>query len=202
MAELPEHAGEILAFWFGERRSDNTVGKEHQQLWFAKDSAIDREIRERFGALLRPALEGELNWQGTPRGRLALILLLDQFSRNIFRGTAEAFAYDPAALTLCLAGLALGDDRQCGLFERTFFYLPLEHAEDLGHQELSVTLFRSLLQEAREPLQQMFTSFHDYAVRHRDIIARFGRFPHRNTILGRVSTSDELAFLLQPGSSF
>jgi uncharacterized protein (DUF924 family) len=201
MTALPGQAAEILQFWFGDQRFGDGAEKT-QQFWFAKNPAVDREIRDRFGPLLQPAREGTLGWQDTPRGRLAMILLLDQFSRNIFREAAEAFAYDPAALALSLEGLAQGDDRPCGLFERAFFYLPLEHAEDPACQQRSVALFRSLLEEAPEPLRKTFASFYDYAERHREIIARFGRFPHRNALLERVSTPEEQAFLQQPGSSF
>jgi len=195
-------AEEVLRFWFGDQAATDEVDKSRQQIWFVKNPEVDCEIRERFGGLLDPGRDGKLGWQETPRGRLALILLLDQFSRNIFRGKADAFAYDPAALQLCLEGLELGADQSCGLFERAFCYLPLEHAESLECQERSVELFRTLLAEAPVARQKTFASFFDYAVRHRDIIARFGRFPHRNDILGRTSTPEEIAFLKLPGSSF
>jgi len=202
MSALPEQAREILEFWFGDWRSDARVGKAQQQLWFDKKPDVDRDIGSRFGSLLEPARNRLLDWQATPRGRLAMILLLDQFSRNIFRGTPKAFAYDPEALELSLEGLAQGDDLGCGLYERAFYYLPLEHAEDPRCQEKSVALFRALLDAAPHDSQKTFASFYDYAVRHRDIVARFGRFPHRNAILGRDSTAEELDFLKQPGSSF
>lgn len=195
-------AEEVLRFWFGDQAAADEVDQSRQRIWFVKNPAVDREIRERFGDLLDPGRDGELGWKDTPRGRLALILLLDQFPRNIFRGTADAFAYDPAALQLCLEGLDRGADQSCGLIERAFCYLPLEHAESLEYQERSVELFRTLLADAPANRQKTFASFFDYAVRHRDIIARFGRFPHRNEILGRRSTSEEMAFLKLPGSSF
>ena len=133
---------------------------------------------------------------------MALILCCDQFPRNIFRGTPGAFAYDARALQLSLSGIERGWDRQLRCVERAFFYLPLEHSEDRGHQERSVELFGELLREAPEAQKSGFESFLDYARRHREIIAQFGRFPHRNRILGRVSTPEERAFLKQPGSSF
>lgn len=202
MSQLAEPAREVLDFWFGQVDGSDAVDEAHRQRWFVKDPQFDREIDACFGHLLESARDGLLGWEVVPRGRLALILLLDQFSRNIFRGTAESFAYDPAALALCLEGLARRDDQQCGLFERAFFYLPLEHAENLAHQERSVELFRNLLDTAAGPLRPTFASFFDYAVRHRDIIARFGRFPHRNVLLGRDSTAEEREFLTRPDSSF
>lgn len=202
MLELAQPAREVLDFWFGPMDGSEDVDEAHRRRWFVKDPRFDREIDERFGHLLNPARDGLLDWQQSPHGRLALILLLDQFPRNIFRGTPTAFAYDPAALALCLGGLARLDDQRCGLFERAFCYLPLEHAEDLAHQQHSVRLFKALLNEAPESRQTTFASFYDYAVRHRDIIARFGRFPHRNAILGRATTAEEREFLKHPDSSF
>lgn len=202
MTGISTRAEDVLHYWFGDQTASDGVDDIRQKIWFVKNPAVDREIRERFGDLLDPARDGKLGWQDTSSGRLALILLLDQFSRNIFRGSAAAFAYDPAALQLCLEGLDLGADQSCGLFERVFCYLPLEHAESLECQERSIELFGALQAEAPAALQKTFASYLDYAVRHRDIIARFGRFPHRNDILGRASTPEEVAFLKLPGSSF
>jgi len=131
-----------------------------------------------------------------------LILLTDQFPRNMYRDSPQAFAYDAKALAWCLEGLKQQFDRHLRPIERVFFYLPLEHAESLEHQERSVEKFRELLDEADERRKNVFAEYLDLAVRHRNIIARFGRFPHRNRILGRESTGEELAFLKEPGSSF
>jgi uncharacterized protein (DUF924 family) len=138
----------------------------------------------------------------TSRGRLALILLLDQLPRSIHRGTPEAFAQDAAARQVADSGLAAGADRLLRPIERLFFYLPFEHSEDLADQHRSVRLFRELGESVLESQRDVFSGFLDYAVRHREVIERFGRFPHRNRILGRESTPEELAFLEEPGSSF
>jgi len=195
-------AAEILAFWFGPILDGAAMTAAHRQLWFGKDRRTDREIATRFGALLEPARAGALDWTDDPRGRLALVLLLDQFPRNIFRGHSQAFSYDPAALDHARRALSAGDDQRVGALERVFFYLPFEHAEDLTLQEQSVALFRTLAEEVPVVQRQEFASFLDYALRHKDIIARFGRFPHRNALLGRSSTEAERQFLQQPGSSF
>lgn len=202
MTELNPGAVEVLQFWFGRTDRADEVDGALQKRWFFKDPKFDNQIRQRFAELLEPARDGQLNWSVTPFGRLAEILLLDQFPRNIFRNQPEAFAYDATALQLALAGLEMGDDRACGLYQRLFFYLPLEHSEELPLQQRSVALFEGLLQEAPAAKEKQFSEVLDYAVRHRDIIARFGRFPHRNHALGREPTAEELEFLRQPGSSF
>ena len=175
---------DILAFWF----SDDCKGK-----WFGGGESFDAELRERFGGLLHKAKLGELaHWTENPEGALALVILLDQLSRNIHRGTPEAFAADPTALAIAKHAIAHGDHLRLTLEGRGFLYMPFEHSEDLADQERGVALFEALGSE--ESL--------DYMRRHRDIIARFGRFPHRNAILGRISTPEEIEFLKQPGSSF
>lgn len=187
----------VLDFWFGApepRRS---------QLWWGKDPALDEEIRARFAGPREQAIAGQLqDWEASPRGRLALILLVDQFSRNLFRNSPRAFAHDALAQRWSLEGLELGLDRQLGALERLFFYLPLEHSEDLADQERAVALFEELVVTAPPEERAERAGYLDYARRHRAIIARFGRFPHRNDVLGRLSTPDEAAFLQQPGSSF
>lgn len=187
---------EVLTFWFGD-------GTPKLARWFGKDDAFDREIRERFGETLEAAAHGALDtWAATPKGRLALVLVLDQFSRNVFRDTPRMFEHDAKALKLVREGMARGDDVNFTPLESGFFYLPLEHSEDLATQEESVRRFLALNERAPGALRKITASFHDYAVKHRDIIARFGRFPHRNAILGRRSTAEEQAFLEEPGSSF
>ncbi|HKY07059.1 MAG TPA: DUF924 family protein [Candidatus Binatia bacterium] len=199
----PMRCDDILEFWFGSNPDDAAVAKEKSALWWSKKPAVDDEIRARFEALILKATTAQLaDWESDPRGRLALILLTDQFPRNIYRDSPKAFAYDSKALAWCRAGIDQGLDVQLRPIERVFFYLPLEHAETLEHQNESVKHFRRLLDTVGADLKAVFTEYLDFAVRHREIIARFGRFPHRNKILGRESTAEELAFLNQPGSSF
>ena len=194
---------EILQFWFGSSADDAAVVAEKSRLWWSKDAAVDAECRARFLHPVEAAGQGKLDyWGSAARGRLALILLTDQFPRNIFRGKARAFAFDAAARTHNLEGIALGHDRELRLIERVFFYLPLEHSESLADQERAVALYEELAAAAPPEQKATFADFHRYAVRHRDIIARFGRFPHRNSLLERASTIEEVAFLATPGSSF
>ena len=181
----------VLEFWFGEPR-----GKSRAE-WFRKDAAFDGQIRARFGALHGAAAARELEaWRANPESMLALIVVLDQFSRNLFRNDARAFAQDGHALECAEEALARGDPRGMLPVERQFLYLPFEHSEDLAHQERACELMRSL--EAFEETRGLT----EWAVKHRDVVARFGRFPHRNAALGRASTTEEIAFLQQPGSGF
>jgi uncharacterized protein (DUF924 family) len=174
---------EVLKFWFDPVQSPR---------WFAKSDAFDKSIRDRFGDVHAAALRGDCEaWLETPRGRLAYIILLDQFSRNIHRDTPAMFSGDERALKAARAGIAKGDDKALAPAERSFFYMPYMHSEDLADQEMAVALFKGLPGNGAE-----------YAVMHRDIVKRFGRFPHRNRILGRPSTPEEIAFLKTPGSSF
>jgi len=193
----------ILDFWFGTNPDDAAVAKEQAELWWSKNRETDEKMRRRFEASVRAAAAGELNeWRATARGRLALIILTDQFPRNIYRETARAFSCDSKALAWCLDGLDGRFDRELRPIERVFFYLPLEHAESREHQAKAVECFTELV--ARVPMEQRstFEEYLDFAMRHRDIIERFGRFPHRNNVLGRESTAEELAFLAEPGSGF
>lgn len=186
---------EVLRFWF-EEAGGAKADEERVKFWFHGAEETDRLIRSKFEQDVERAGEGELNhWRKTPRGRLALILLLDQFPRNIYRDTPGAFACDPEAQKLCLDGLKEHADRQLGFFERAFFYLPLEHSEDPDLQDLSVECFQNLAEEVGAELKPRFEGFLDYAFRHRVVIQRFGRFPHRNRVLGRDSTDEEVEFL-------
>jgi uncharacterized protein (DUF924 family) len=186
----------VLEFWFGAPGS-----AEHgsaRKAWFAKDEAFDAEIRQRFGALIERALRGELeDWGSAARSALAQVLVLDQFTRNAFRGTPRAFAGDARALAAASRMVGLRQDEELAPFMRGFAYLPFEHAEGLAMQDEAIRLLTRLV--ASDPAQQ---SMLDYAHRHRAIVERFGRFPHRNDILGRRSTAEEIAFLKQPGSGF
>ncbi|MBW2504927.1 MAG: DUF924 domain-containing protein [Deltaproteobacteria bacterium] len=201
---LPKPVQEILGFWFGALLDRSVpISKERRALWFAGRAATDQMIRDRFATTLNFALKNACqDWLAVPLARLAYIVLLDQFSRHIHRGTPAAFAGDQHALAASLAGMERGVDLELNPVGRAFFYLPLEHAEDLSFQERSVAAFDNLRTLASESQKGYFESFYDYAIRHRDVIARFGRFPHRNRILGRDSTLEERDFLKQPGSSF
>jgi uncharacterized protein (DUF924 family) len=198
-----ETASTILRFWFGTATDDLDVAEQCGKLWWKKDAATDARIRERFAGLLDDAVNNRCDdWLTDARGRLAMIILVDQFSRNMYRETPRAFAHDHLALKWCKDGLAAGVDRALRPIERVFAYLPLEHSETLEDQDRSVDLFTELANGVPEEKRKLFAGYADYAERHRDIVRRFGRFPHRNRILGRSSSDEELAFLKQPGSSF
>ncbi|MCB1687057.1 MAG: DUF924 domain-containing protein [Halioglobus sp.] len=187
----------IHTFWFGELDGSGLSKTDMHSLWFGASAETDAFCREQFGASLALALQGQLqDWAQTDRGLVALVVLLDQFSRNIHRGTAQAFAGDPIALALAQDAIASGRHLQLPAIHRVFLYLPLEHCENLAIQENSVALFGALANEAAHP---QFDSFSRYAIAHRDVIARFGRFPHRNEALGREPTTAELAYLKEHG---
>ena len=192
---MDAQAQAVFDFWF----ADTDVQRRE---WFQKDDAFDREIERRFGHEIAQALEGGLrHWDAEgPQAALARILLLDQFCRNVYRGTPLAFAGDHLALQAALDMIEAGRDQLLPPLQRAFVYLPLEHAEDMAMQEQAVALFTRLAET--DAGNQGLAGMLDYARRHREVIRRFGRFPHRNAILGRPSTPDELAFLQQPGSGF
>ncbi|WP_447838198.1 DUF924 family protein [Aeromonas salmonicida] len=194
----------LLDFWFGDDADDATRAARQAPLWWGKSRETDALIASLFGELAEAAAAGSLaQWAEVPVGRLALILLLDQLPRNVHRGTPGAFARDPHARDLCLKGLSIGADRALSPLARVFFYLPLEHAESREQQARSVTLFEALATEqSATPAQATFEGFADFARRHQVIIERFGRFPHRNAILGRADTPQEADFLQHPGSGF
>ncbi|WP_424683063.1 DUF924 family protein [Frateuria sp. YIM B11624] len=184
-------AQEVLQFWFAD---------ENAVRWFVRDPGFDQVIRERFSDTLEAAAVDALDsWTVTPHGWLALLIVLDQFSRNIYRGEARAFEQDTKAQALVLEGLERRDDEALAPLERVFAYLPLEHAEDLGLQWRSVTLFRALSLQASPQGRGQYEGFLDYARRHCEVVARYGRFPHRNAALGRPSSPDELAYLAEGG---
>ena len=179
-------APQVLAFWFGSG-ADYGIP---QKRWFEKDPAFDAEVRTRFSAL-HQTLSGNREWLGAPAECLARIVVLDQFPRNMFRGSPRAFATDSLALAAARHAIDSGYDRGWLRVEKIFAYLPFEHSESLDDQECACDLMRPLGDEQ-----------YDYALRHKAIIERFGRFPHRNAVLGRESTSEEIEFLKQPGSGF
>lgn len=196
MSASEESPEAVLAFWFDEARHDAQALAARNRLWFGHDRAFDEAIRARFAATVARAAAGALRrWKLTPTGTLALILLFDQFPRNIHRGTPAAYTYDARAQALARDGIALGIDRELSVAERSFFYLPLEHAEDLEAQQRSVDCFSALHAAAPPELREFTAEALAYAEGHRDIVRRFGRFPHRNLVLDRQSRADELAWL-------
>jgi uncharacterized protein (DUF924 family) len=196
-------AHDILDFWFGPGRDDAATAGRQAALWWRKNPDTDARIRERFESTVAAAAAGELdNWQERAEGRLALILLLDQFPRNMYRDTPAMYRHDGQARTLCIEGLERQADTGLRLIERVFFYLPLEHSENADHQAWCVDLMRGLVREAPAEWEAVFEEFVRFAEAHRRIVDRFGRFPHRNAILGRESSDEERAFLAEPGSSF
>jgi uncharacterized protein (DUF924 family) len=193
----------ILQFWFGDEADDLAVNRAKAALWWGKSPEQDAQITDRFADTLAAAAAGQLDaWANSARACLALIITLDQFPRVIHRNSPDAFACDAHARALTVAGLARGFDRELRHIERVFFYLPLEHSEQLADQDASVARYQALADSAPPAHKQLFTNTLDFAHRHRDIIVRFGRFPHRNAILQRQSTPEEIDFLTQAGSSF
>jgi len=187
--------GAVLDFWFGPPGGPDDG--QARDAWFRGDPAFDATIRERFGAVVDEALTGGLpEWDGSPDGELALLLVCDQFPRNLFRGEARAFALDGRALAVARRMVAAGRDRVLAPVRRAFVYLPFEHSESLDDQREAVRLFGTLRDDPQAG------GYHEWAVKHLEVIERFGRFPHRNEALGRRSTAAELAFLAQPGSRF
>ena len=185
---------DVLGFWFDPAHAAN---------WFVKDAAFDEAIRQRFAAAVEEARQGRLDgWAENPADWLALLILLDQFPRNLHRGDARAWAADVKAQRMALSGLDGGFDQALPPLQRVFAYLPLEHAEDMGLQQRSVELFEALCTQVPAAERAPFAGFLDYARRHRAVIARFGRFPHRNAVLGRDSTAAEEEYLAQPGAGF
>lgn len=187
-------ARDVLDFWFAQA---NAVR------WFGVDTAFDEEIRERLGHAVDAAADGRLDsWTATPPGWLALLILLDQCPRNLYRNDPRAWAQDVKAQHLVLSGLVRGDDQRLPPLQRVFAYMPLQHAEDMGLQQHSVEKFETLCAEVSLQQRERFAGFFDYARWHCEVIARFGRFPHRNAVLGRASTPEELIYLAQPGAGF
>ena len=188
---------EILSFWFGD---DPARPLADTQRWFRPDDTFDRQVAARFGEHVEAAANGAFaDWSGAPRPALALIILSDQFPRNIYRGSPRVFALDATALRVSLHGQEQGCDGALTPMERWFFYMPMMHSEDLDVQQRALAAFRSLAESAPQELRETIGEHLKYAVGHHDVIARFGRFPHRNEVLRRVSTEEELAWLKADG---
>jgi len=193
----------VLSFWFGALDAHGRADAQHQARWWSKDPGFDTEVRSRFEPLHHAAVGGELQtWLDAPRSRLAYIVVLDQFSRNMFRESARMFAADGLALAATREGVAREHDRPLALHERVMFYMPFMHSEQLADQERCIALFSVLSAESSDTGRALMLSHIGFAERHRDIVRKFGRFPHRNALLGRTSTPEEAEFLAGPGSSF
>ena len=193
----------VLRFWFGADASDPVAVKEKQPLWFKADPATDDDIRRRFGDDWSRATRGELEaWAAEPRGALAVVILLDQFSRNLERGRAAAFAHDARALAVTTTLLDAGRDRGLSPAERSFLYLPFEHAEDRALQRRGVEQFEALVRDGGPEWSWLTEDALHWARLHLEIVERFGRFPHRNRVLGRATTPDEERYLAEGGLHF
>lgn len=186
----------ILSFWFKEHELSAPQIDRRMDIWFGEDPIFDHEIEKDFSADVDKASDGELDhWARDPRGRLALIILLDQFRRSIYRNTPAAFEKDPAALKLCVEGAMEGKDKGLSPIQRVFFYMPLQHAESRKVQAKSVELFARLAEAVSPTLRETFMTVAQFAELHRDIVERFGRFPHRNEMLNRKNTAEENEYL-------
>ena len=194
---------EVLNYWFGATLSAVEVNAQKRALWWGKAEESDREIRTRFGACqVEAAAGGLVDWEAEPRSLLALILVLDQFSRVIHRGNPAGLACDARALLLAKQAIRLDFSGRLRPIERIFLYLPLEHSESLADQQECVALFETLLAEAPAADRAVFEGSYRFAIAHLEIVARFQRFPHRNEVLGRTSTPAEVEFLKEPNSGF
>ena len=203
MTEEIKSAEEVLDFWFGQLDEEGRARPEVSQRWFQKSDAFDEEIRRRFEGLYEEIAAGEhREWLQSPRGRLAYVIVLDQFSRNMFRDTPKMYALDDTALEVALEGIEADEEQQLAFAERPFLYMPLMHSESLEMQERCVELFEQFRDELQGEKRERIEYNLTYAVDHLKIVERFGRFPHRNQILGRPSSEEEIEFLKQPGSSF
>lgn len=197
-----KRSAEILDFWFGPLKSETDYPPDKARMWFSGTEEVNEMIRVRFAGDLEKASAGAYDhWRKTPRECLALILILDQFTRNLHDGP-EAFAQDSLALALALEAVAKHYDEELYPLQRCFIYLPFEHSEDIEMQEKSVALFTRLAEKAPPAIEFPLAVMLDYAKKHHEIIKKFGRFPHRNAALGRKSTPQEIEFLKTPGSSF
>ncbi|WP_149087516.1 DUF924 family protein [Pseudomonas prosekii] len=193
----------LLEWWFGSAETPDDIAADKGKLWFGKRDSQDLEAQTRFGDWVEQALAGGLTeWAQRPEGWLALVLLLDQLPRMIFRENPKSFAGDLRAQALVAQGIAADFDRQLQPIQRVFIYLVFEHCEHLAVQNEAVSRFLDLTQQQPEAQRAVFADNLDYAERHQKIIARFGRFPHRNKVLGRASTAEEIEFLSKPGSRF
>jgi uncharacterized protein (DUF924 family) len=193
----------IMDFWFGQACASPAATLERNPFWFGSDSVLDQQIWELYADTVTDAGAGHYaDWAESAHGRLALILLLDQFPRNIFRGTAEVFRYDAMALELAGQGITLGQFTGLTVPEQAFFLMPYQHSEDVAVQNAGVALYSAMVDDAADEWRDVAAGYRDFAAQHRDIIAEYGRFPHRNSVLGRSSTPDEDGYLAGGGATF
>ncbi len=193
----------ILTFWFKEQELSAPQIDRRMDIWFGEDEIFDHEIRKDFANDVERASKGELDhWAHKPSGRLALILLLDQFRRNVYRGTAKAYSMDKVALKLCVEGAMEKKDQGLAPIQRAFFYMPLQHAESRKVQNRSVALFNKLAAAVSPTYRETFATIAQFAELHRDIVEQFGRFPHRNKVLGRQNTPEEDEYLAGDSPDF
>lgn len=193
----------ILEFWFGDALNSPKALARQAPRWFTADESFDQLVRDRFNDDVAAAMQGELDaWPSTANGRLALVILLDQFTRNIHRGAPAAFAGDEQALRLCMDGIVRGHDVELHPVACGFLYMPMQHSEDIAVQERSVEHYASLLQRTPPAYRKSIEMNLDFARQHRDLIRRFGRFPHRNEVLGRAATPEEKEYLEGGGERF
>jgi len=194
---------EILQYWFRELDQDGCASEETAKRWFRGGEEVDKEITGLFSDDYQAIVDGQReDWLKTPRGRLAYIIVLDQFARNMFRGTPGMYAADPIAVRVCKEGIEAGADKLLRTDERAFFYMPLMHWEEMHEQDMCVKMFEGLLEDAPTAAKEAIARNLEYAHKHRVIVERFGRYPHRNDILGRECSHEEQEFLKEPGSSF
>jgi uncharacterized protein (DUF924 family) len=202
-AATMRRAKPLLEFWFGDAANDPVRAAGRMPLWFGVDSEWDASIRDRWAPLMSLASDRELeSWGARPRTALALVLLLDQFPRNLYRGDPRAFAQDKAALTLTREGVDVGFLERLSPIEQVFFAMPFQHVEDRRLQDEGLAVFEGIRDRGGEVWRDLLTNVVDFAKKHRDLVARFGRFPHRNQILGRESTPEEARYLEQGGETF
>lgn len=197
------HIEDILEYWFGALDGPDDVDRSKNELWWKGGPKTDAEVKERFGALVEDAVAGRLDsWCETARGSLAVVILLDQFTRNVYRGTAQAYAGDHDAVRICRDAIAREHDRDLRLIERSFLYMPMMHAEDRDTAERSLARFEALAEEIAACSREDHPNFLSSAKTHAGIVTRFGRYPHRNELFGRESTPEELEFLGSGGPTF
>ena len=194
---------EVLKYWFGHVEETALPSAHRTEVWFGGKKETDDEVKGNFSSDLQNAIAGKyVDWEKDPHSYLALIIIFDQFSRHIYRNAPQAFAQDQMALDLCLRGVQQEFDHALSLIERVFFYMPLMHSENLEMQSTSVRAYQILVNLSFPETRSVYENFLEYAVKHYEVIRRFGRFPHRNILLGRPSTAEELEFLKSSSSPF